>query len=245
MKKILLTLALILLFPSAAFAQETPSLSASCGSGNRALLTASWNIRGSQCNVFIEAAGSVDSTGAIPTGAIPISSNCSGPQTFQGTITTRTGGQTEIKSGGSYRLCAGSDTQANICSNTVTPSCGQTDTTTSTTTQAAGSSSIDSVFGKIRPPIEIQPLSNRGGAGGLSFFIGLLLELMFIFAGIAFLLIFVFNAFQWIISGGDKEKIANARKAIVNAIIGLSLLALARFIIALLGQILNIDLLKL
>jgi hypothetical protein len=46
-----------------------------------------------------------------------------------------------------------------------------------------------------------------------------------------------------IASGGDKDAIGKARGTIVNALIGLAILALAFFITVLFGQILNINIL--
>src|SRR5690606_12682296 len=50
--------------------------------------------------------------------------------------------------------------------------------------------------------------------------------LLFTVGALAFIIMFVWGAVDWILSGGDKEKIAGARKRIVTAIIGLVLLAL-------------------
>lgn len=67
------------------------------------------------------------------------------------------------------------------------------------------------------------------------------LQIIFIFAGLAVLIFLVWGAFDWITAGGDKEKIAAARRKIVNAIIGLFLLALSAFIASLLGDIVGIN----
>lgn len=68
------------------------------------------------------------------------------------------------------------------------------------------------------------------------------LQIIFIFAGLAVLVFLVWGAFDWITSGGDKEKIAGARRKITNAIIGLFLLSLAAFIAALVSDIVGIKL---
>lgn len=67
------------------------------------------------------------------------------------------------------------------------------------------------------------------------------LRIMYAFAGMAVLFFIVWGAFDFITSGGDKEKIAGARRKIVNALIGLALLALAAFIVSLFGQVIGID----
>src|SRR3990167_4393446 len=46
-----------------------------------------------------------------------------------------------------------------------------------------------------------------------------------LFAGIFFLLYFIWGAFRWLTSGGDKAQVENARSKITNAAIGLVLIA--------------------
>jgi hypothetical protein len=70
------------------------------------------------------------------------------------------------------------------------------------------------------------------------------LMIVFIAAGLAVLIYLIIGAFKWITSGGDKDAIGKARGTIVNALIGLAILALAFFITVLFGQILNIDILN-
>lgn len=54
----------------------------------------------------------------------------------------------------------------------------------------------------------------------------------------------VYGAINWITSGGDKEKVKSARGGIINALIGLAILALAFFIVNLVGRIVGIDVLN-
>lgn len=70
------------------------------------------------------------------------------------------------------------------------------------------------------------------------------LLIVFIAAGLAVLVYLIIGAFKWITSGGDKDAIGKARGTIVNALIGLAILALAFFITVLFGQILNINILN-
>jgi len=70
------------------------------------------------------------------------------------------------------------------------------------------------------------------------------LMIVFIAAGLAVLIYLIIGAFKWITSGGDKDAIAKARGTIVNALIGLAILALAFFVVVLFGQILNINILE-
>lgn len=61
--------------------------------------------------------------------------------------------------------------------------------------------------------------------------------IMFIAGSLAVLVFLIWGAFDWVTSGGDKEKISGARRKIMNALIGLALLALAAFIVALFVRI--------
>jgi hypothetical protein len=67
------------------------------------------------------------------------------------------------------------------------------------------------------------------------------ISLFFAFGGLAVLIFFVWGAFDWIVSGGDKEKVAGARKKMTNSIIGLVLLALSYFIVGLVGDIVGFN----
>lgn len=69
------------------------------------------------------------------------------------------------------------------------------------------------------------------------------IAIIFAIALLAVLFMLVWGAFERIISGGDKEKIAASSKRITNALIGLVLLALAFVILTLIGNILNFNIL--
>lgn len=64
---------------------------------------------------------------------------------------------------------------------------------------------------------------------------------VFVAAILLVLFFLVLGAFNWITSGGDKEKIKGARGTIVHALIGLAILALAFVIANIAGQILNVN----
>jgi hypothetical protein len=67
------------------------------------------------------------------------------------------------------------------------------------------------------------------------------LTIVFVAAILLVLVFILMGAFQWITSGGDKDKVAGARKTIVNALIGLAILALAFFIARVAGSIVGIN----
>ncbi len=51
----------------------------------------------------------------------------------------------------------------------------------------------------------------------------------------------VWGSVDWILSGGDKEKISAARKKITTALIGLTVLAFSFMIVYMVGKIIGID----
>lgn len=89
----------------------------------------------------------------------------------------------------------------------------------------------------IMPPIGkgINPLTP------LSVIIKNVLTIVFVVAALAVLAMLIWGAFEWIFSGGDKDKVSNARKRITNALIGIAILALSFLIIAVVGQVLGVD----
>lgn len=66
------------------------------------------------------------------------------------------------------------------------------------------------------------------------------ITIFFTIGGIGFTIMIVWGSVNWILSGGDKEKIAGARKRITTAIVGLTLLSLTFLIMLVAGQILGI-----
>lgn len=64
--------------------------------------------------------------------------------------------------------------------------------------------------------------------------------LFFTVGGIGFMIMILWGAVNWILSGGDKEKVAAARRRITTSIIGLVLLSSVFVIMLVLGQILGI-----
>ncbi len=98
----------------------------------------------------------------------------------------------------------------------------------STTSGPAG------VFGNIVPPKSIA--SFGFGATGIGNFFSNLIVLIYSIATIVLILMIIWGAFDWMTSGGDKEKIAGARSKIINALIGIMLFAVAFAIIQVLGQ---------
>ncbi len=89
------------------------------------------------------------------------------------------------------------------------------------------------------PRVGINPLTTVGTL------LSNILSVVFIVAALAVLFMLIWGAFSWITSGGDKDAVGAARKRIVNALIGLAVLAIAFLITRVVGQVLNIDILNL
>lgn len=84
-------------------------------------------------------------------------------------------------------------------------------------------------LGRIEAPAILKPFFDKGGsgAGGLGLFLSNLIKLIYTVAGVILVFMIVLSAWEWLTSGGDKEKIAAAKHRIRNAVIGLMLFALA------------------
>lgn len=81
------------------------------------------------------------------------------------------------------------------------------------------------------------------GYTDISTFINAALRFAFIIAILGVLVMLVWGGVAWIVSGGDKDAVGEARKRIVNALIGLAILAVAFAIAQLAGQFVGVDLL--
>lgn len=93
----------------------------------------------------------------------------------------------------------------------------------------------------ITPPKN--PTTTRGyGYSDLGAFVSNVLILAFAIALLVVLAMLIWGAFEWITSGGDKEAVGKARNRIVNALIGLAVLAVAFALATVAGQFLGFDL---
>lgn len=82
---------------------------------------------------------------------------------------------------------------------------------------------IKKLFGDISPPAAM----NVGGSdpvAGLGKFIGFGINMFILIAGMFLILYLLMGAFDWIVSGGEKEKIVKAQNKITNALIGMLLI---------------------
>ena len=97
------------------------------------------------------------------------------------------------------------------------------------------------VFGAIdvgvRPPEGSTVIPPETSVGQI---VGFLVAFIIVIAFLAALLFIVIGAFQWITSGGDKQKVADARNHIIAAVIGLIIIALSFVIINVVIQALGL-----
>ncbi len=100
---------------------------------------------------------------------------------------------------------------------------------------------IQDVFGKIDPSQApgggtLGFLKFGTGSTGLSNFFSALVNFAFVIASLIFVLLMIWGALEWMLSGGEKEKVEGARNRLTHAFIGLIILATAFAILQLLGQ---------
>lgn len=77
------------------------------------------------------------------------------------------------------------------------------------------------------------------GYSDLGKFVGNIITLIFTFAVLTVLVMLIWGAFEWITSGGDKEAVGKARNRILNALIGMAVLAVAVALFRVAGQFLG------
>lgn len=85
---------------------------------------------------------------------------------------------------------------------------------------------------------------NAVGSVVLTDIIANILTSAFAIAAILLLVFIVLGGVQWILSGGEKQGVENAKNRITNAIIGLIIVALAIAIVMFIGSFLDVNLLK-
>jgi hypothetical protein len=105
--------------------------------------------------------------------------------------------------------------------------------------QTPGGQDVQNLFGTVKPPSNAAIYDNP--VAGLGMLISLGIQLFLVFAGLALLIYLLWGAYDWISSGGDKEKLGKARQKITNAILGIILAIVALSIFGVVaGDILGI-----
>lgn len=82
---------------------------------------------------------------------------------------------------------------------------------------------------------------NPVGYASLSEFIRNVLTLIFFIALLLVLAMLIWGAIDWILAGNEKDGVKNARTKIINALVGLAVLAVAFAIFVLAGQFLGFN----
>lgn len=98
-------------------------------------------------------------------------------------------------------------------------------------------SPVKGAFGKVKAPPPLAGFLQKDptGAGAISQFLSNFVALLFSIAAIVLIFMILWGAFEWLTSGGDKEKLSSAQKRIINAFIGIILFAVAFAIIRVVG----------
>ncbi len=92
-------------------------------------------------------------------------------------------------------------------------------------------------------------LGKAQGINGVNFntplgtVLGNAITILFTVAAILVLAMLIWGGVEWVLSGGDKEKVGNARKRIISALIGLAIIALAFLIVRVVGGIFGFNVL--
>lgn len=102
----------------------------------------------------------------------------------------------------------------------------------------------DCVDCRLRNPILPAEFQVVGGFGFIQKFITTAIGIGFLVGFILFFFTLLIGGVKWIIANGDKANVESAQKTITNALIGLVILLSIFAIIALIGQIFGVNLLK-
>lgn len=89
--------------------------------------------------------------------------------------------------------------------------------------------------------ITVKTGTGSSAEGNVGMIMRNVVSLFFAVGAVGVVIYFLWGAVEWIFSGGDKEKVGNARKRITHSLIGLTLLALSFVIINLVGRIVGFN----
>lgn len=85
---------------------------------------------------------------------------------------------------------------------------------------------MQDIFGTVNAPPGSEFVKNDP-VTGFGTLIGFIIQMVFLVAGLATLIMLLWGALDWLLSEGQKEKLAKAQAKMVNAIVGLLLVVLA------------------
>lgn len=99
---------------------------------------------------------------------------------------------------------------------------------------------INDLFGGISPPAAMN-IGGSDAAAGFGKLIAFGINMFILVAGIVLIIFLLTGAFDWITSGGDKEKVTKAQNKITNALIGMVIvIAVLTIFVAFAGKSLGI-----
>src|SRR3990167_4723851 len=97
------------------------------------------------------------------------------------------------------------------------------------------------IFGRVTPPPGTGGINNTDPATALSNIIVTGIQLVFFAAGVLLLIYLLWGALDWLMSGGEKEKLQKARDKMIHAVLGiLILVAVLTLFTVITGNILGI-----
>ncbi len=100
---------------------------------------------------------------------------------------------------------------------------------------------IPQAYAAITNPVVPGGNSPETGANTLALIIAILWKTIVILGGLAFLIFFLWGGLEWIIAGGDKQKLESAKNKLTQGLIGLAILAGSLVIIKFAGQALGFN----
>lgn len=103
---------------------------------------------------------------------------------------------------------------------------------------------IKKAFAAITNPVLPGGTTPTEGGAQLGKSIAILWRTMIITGGLGFLLFFIKGALEWIMAGGDKDKVQKGRNAVTQGTIGLAFLAGSYVLVKFIGEAVGIDLLS-
>lgn len=95
------------------------------------------------------------------------------------------------------------------------------------------------LFGTLKHPFTIFQATPSGGGKGFSDLLGSALTAVTYGAGVLLFIYLVMGGFKYLTAGGDEKAIQEAKKIITNAVIGLVIVVVAWFVVAIVQTVLG------
>ena len=103
---------------------------------------------------------------------------------------------------------------------------------------------IPQAYALIKNPVLQGDLGSGDPANVFGRYIGTFWGLAYAVGALIFILYFIWGGVEWIMGGGNEDRITNAKNKISNGILGLALLAGSWALIKAIGYVLGIDVLE-